>query len=56
MIFGRHTALEVVGYDLVSIAQGHVSLTGHLHDAYAPVKIGRVPIVQVIRALAGQRH
>ena len=41
--------LGVVGYNHVEVVKGNVFLGGGLHDADAPIDIGRVTIAKVVR-------
>ena len=41
--------LGVVGYNHVEVVKGNVFLGGGLHDADAPIDIGRITIAEVVR-------
>ena len=54
MVEGGLAFLGVVGYNHVEVVKGNVFLGGGLHDADAPVDIGRVTIAEVVRCGNGE--
>ena len=46
--------LGVVGYNHVEVVKGNVFLGGGLHDADAPIDIGRITIAKVVRRGDGE--
>ena len=44
MVTGSHTLVQIVYYGKMGVMQYMTPL----HDAYAPVKVGREPILQVV--------
>ena len=48
------TLLGIVGNNHVEVVKGNVFLGGSLHDADAPVDIGRVTIAEVVRCGNGE--
>ena len=49
-----HAAIEKVDYHTSHIAHGQTAAACFTHDAYAPVDIGRIAIVEIIRCLLGK--
>ena len=47
MVLHRHTSIEIMGDDSAYIAQRQMASRCLLHDADAPVYIGRITIIEI---------